>query len=65
MCFYFRHMVLLTGCLLELTAMAHKLARWGEFPKLVTDHVFNDEHIDVHFAVVNADGESHHFRRDR
>src|SRR6478752_3332398 len=36
----------------------------GKFAELVADHVLVDQHGNVDFAVVDGDGETHHFRED-
>src|SRR5690606_13915634 len=36
----------------------------SEFAELVADHVLVDEHRNVVLAIVDGDGESHHFRQD-
>ena len=39
--------------------------RRREFSKLVSDHVLGHEHRNVPFAVMNAEGQTDHIRRDR
>lgn len=44
--------------------MSGELAREGEFPELVSDHVFGDEDRKVRLSVVDPEGVSDEFRND-
>lgn len=52
------------GIDLLVTGVAGEFAREGEFPELVSDHVFGNEDRKVRFSVVYAEGVSDELRND-
>ena len=48
--------------LLHLTSMANELASRREFTETMADHIFRNENVHMDLSIVNAEGETDHFR---